>query len=68
MRILYMMFLSVAVSLTGAFAQKNVLRGSILDENQKPVIGASVFLEGTVRGVQTDASGYYIIKDFPKGD
>jgi len=68
MRILYMMFLSVAVSLTGAFAQKNVLKGSILDENQKPVIGASVFLESTVRGVQTDASGYYIIKDFPKGD
>jgi Fe(3+) dicitrate transport protein len=68
MRILYMIFLSVAVSLTGAFAQKNVLKGSILDENQKPVIGASVFLEGTVRGVQTDASGYYIIKDFPKGD
>jgi Fe(3+) dicitrate transport protein len=68
MRILYMMFLSVAVSLTGAFAQKNVLEGNILDENQKPVIGASVFLEGTVRGVQTDASGYYIIKDFPKGE
>jgi len=49
-------------------AQKNTLKGSVLDEKQQPVVGASVYLQGTVRGVQTDASGIFILKDFPKGN
>ncbi|MBC6366889.1 TonB-dependent receptor [Algoriphagus sp. AK58] len=48
-------------------AQKNVLKGKIVDENQLPVQGASVVLDGTVRGVQSDLKGNYELKDFPKG-
>ena len=48
-------------------AQKNVLKGKIVDEKQVPVQGASVVLEGTVRGVQSDREGNFEIKDFPKG-
>lgn len=51
----------------GAYAQKNLLKGRILDEKQMPVQGASVVLEGTVRGVQSDLKGNFEIKDFPKG-
>lgn len=51
----------------GAFAQKNMLKGKIVDEKKLPVQGASVVLEGTVRGVQSDLQGYFEIKDFPKG-
>jgi len=51
----------------GAYAQKNLLKGRILDEKQMPVQGASVVLDGTVRGVQSDLKGNFEIKDFPKG-
>jgi Fe(3+) dicitrate transport protein len=49
------------------FSQKNVLKGKIVDEKQLPVQGASIVLNGTVRGVQSDLKGDYEIKDFPKG-
>ncbi|MCZ8134055.1 MAG: carboxypeptidase-like regulatory domain-containing protein [Algoriphagus sp.] len=58
------LFLSIAVP---GFSQKNVLKGKILDEKQLPVQGASVVLQGTVRGVQSDLKGNYELKDFPKG-
>lgn len=48
-------------------AQKNALKGKIVDEKQLPVQGASVILQGTVRGVQSDLEGNYELKNFPKG-
>lgn len=56
----------IMFSVTG-FAQKNVLKGRLLDEKQLPIQGASIVLEGTVRGVQSDLEGNYEIKNFPKG-
>ena len=61
-----LMSLFLMLSVPG-FAQKNVLKGKIVDENQLPVQGASVALVGTVRGVQSDLKGNYELKDFPKG-
>ena len=49
------------------FAQKIVLKGNIADEKELPVQGASLVLEGTVRGVQSDLGGNFEIKDFPAG-
>lgn len=68
MRLISLVFLLFVISSTGTVAQKNILKGNIVDENQQPVIGASVYLEGTVRGVQSDVNGNYILKDFPHGD
>ncbi len=51
-----------------AFAQKAAISGQILDSNQEPVIGASVILKGTVRGVQTNAKGEYILKGLSPGN
>lgn len=50
-----------------SYAQKNVLLGSIVDQKQQPLAGVSVSLQGTVRGVQSDQSGKYILKDIPAG-
>jgi Fe(3+) dicitrate transport protein len=51
-----------------SFAQKNSISGTIVDEKKQPLPGVSVYLEGTVRGVQSDNSGHYILKDIPAGN
>ncbi len=51
-----------------SFAQKNSISGIIVDEKKQPLAGVSVYLEGTVRGVQSDNSGHYILKDIPAGN
>lgn len=68
MRAIYTTAILLFLAVSSAFAQKNVLQGRVVDEKQQPVAGASVYLEGTVRGVQTDNSGNFTLKDFPKGD
>lgn len=49
------------------FAQKNVLKGKIVDTNEIPVQNASIVLSETVRGVTSDLKGNFEIKDFPAG-
>lgn len=56
----------MVVSLT--FAQRNTIQGKVIDQAQKPIVGASIYLEGTVRGVQSDENGNYVMKDLPAGD
>ena len=50
------------------FAQKNSISGTLLDEKRQPLAGVSVYLEGTVRGVQSDRNGTYTLKDIPAGN
>ena len=61
-------FLAFALVSSGSFAQKNTISGTILDEKKQPLSGVSVYLQGTVRGVQSDNSGKYILKDVPAGN
>lgn len=66
MRKIYLsILLSALVSF--AFAQKSTIKGTITDKNQNPLPYASVLIKGTVRGVQSDLDGNYIIKDLPSG-
>ena len=37
------------------------LSGNVTDETGQPILGASVFLEGTEKGAQTDFDGNYRI-------
>ncbi|MFM7630088.1 MAG: TonB-dependent receptor domain-containing protein [Algoriphagus sp.] len=60
-------FLAFALVSSGSFAQKNTVSGTILDEKRQPLAGVSVYLQGTVRGVQSDREGTYLIKDIPAG-
>ncbi len=41
--------------------------GTVLDEKNSPVFGASVFLEGTDQGAQTDFDGNYLISEIQPG-
>ena len=60
-------FLAFALVSSGSFAQKNTISGIILDENKQPLAGVSVYLQGTVRGVQSDRTVTYTLKDIPAG-
>ena len=60
-------FLSFFLATASAFAQKNSVSGTILDEKRQPLAGVSVYLQGTIRGVQSDRTGTYILKDIPAG-
>ncbi|WP_350285856.1 TonB-dependent receptor [uncultured Croceitalea sp.] len=62
-------FLLVFVFFTSeTYAQVTTdLFGNVLDEVGEPIIGASVFLEGTEKGAQTDFDGNYTITDVTPG-
>ncbi len=50
------------------FGQKSSISGKIIDTQNEAIIGASISLKGTVRGVQTNAKGEYIIKGLKNGN
>ncbi len=58
-----------AVFSTAAMAQeKGSLTGTIVDESTgEPIIGASVFVEGTVKGAASDIDGVYSVKNIEPG-
>lgn len=63
-------WLIVGIVLLGSvegFAQKNLLKGKIVDTNEIPVQNASIVLLETVRGVNSDLKGNFELKDFPAG-
>ncbi len=60
-----LLFLVVGVA---AFGQKIIITGKVTDKSKQAIVGASVTLKGTVRGVQTNTSGEYILKGLKAGD
>lgn len=58
------LLLIVLLFVTGgvAFAQTTRIGGTILDENNNPLPGVSVFLKGTSQGVVTDQDGKFSIE------
>ena len=50
----------------GMFAQNITVRGTVTDENNEPVIGATVIISGDpTRGTVTDMDGKYTLSDVP---
>lgn len=49
-----------------AFAQLS-LRGRVVDENEKPISGASVWIEYTTIGTSTDSKGEFVLEKVPEG-
>ena len=47
--------------------QKYQLTGSVVEKGNVSIPGASVFLEGTTIGTQSDANGHYVLKNIPPG-
>lgn len=51
-----------------AFGQKAAISGKVVDKSKQAIVGASVTLKGTVRGVQSNTTGEYIIKGLKAGN
>jgi hypothetical protein len=47
--------------------QKYQLTGSVVEKGNTNIPGASVFIEGTTMGAQTDAKGHFSLKNIPAG-
>lgn len=47
--------------------QKYQLTGSVVEKGNTIIPGASVFIEGTTMGAQTDAKGHFSLKNIPAG-
>lgn len=45
-----------------SFAQEKTVSGVVKDENLEPMLGASVVVKGTTKGVSTDENGAYSLK------
>lgn len=50
------------------FSQTAELRGQVVDEKGEPLIGANVYLDGTILGGATDGDGVFFITQVPPGD
>lgn len=50
-----------------SFAQLS-LRGRVIDENEKPIAGASVWFEYTTIGTSTDLKGEFSLEKIPEGN
>lgn len=44
-----------------------VVKGTVLDQDGQPVIGATVIVKGTSNGTVTDFDGNYVLRNVPKG-
>ena len=51
------------VSISNVLAQSKDIKGLVIDENSEPLIGASVVIQGTGKGVITDFDGNFVLND-----
>ncbi len=62
-----MVMLCAWLGCVAAFAQATVsVKGTVYDETDEPIIGASVIVKGTQMGVNTDIDGNFAIPNVPK--
>lgn len=51
-----------------SLGQKAAISGKVVDKSKQAIVGASVKLKGTVRGVQTNTNGEYVVKGLRNGE
>ena len=64
---LYTILLLFMLHLT-VFSQKSSIIGKVSDSSKQDLVGANIILKGTVRGVQTNSNGEFIIKGLNVGN
>lgn len=60
-KVLSLLFL-LGCCLNALYAQTIEVKGTVIDENRQPMVGVSVSIAGTTKGVVTDLDGKYRIK------
>ena len=60
-KVMYLLLLFLG-ALQVSFAQEKTVSGVVKDENLEPMLGASVIVKGTTKGVSTDENGAYSLK------
>ncbi|MBQ9223391.1 MAG: SusC/RagA family TonB-linked outer membrane protein [Prevotella sp.] len=63
MKKIFLTLICALMCTMAAFAQGNQVRGTVLDENGEPVIGASVMIKGTKTGTVTNVDGQFTLND-----
>ncbi len=63
----FAIFIFLITSTLYTFCQKTSLSGTVLDNTNLPLSGASVSLQGTVRNVLTNDNGEFVIKNIETG-
>ena len=53
----------ILISISLATQAQNVVRGTVVDVNEEPVIGAAVIVVGTTTGTITDFDGNFVIEN-----
>src|SRR5580692_6764658 len=67
-RILSLLIVLLTASCFFAQAQNNIISGSVKDSaSGKPLVGASVFLNGSSKGTVTKADGSFVLAGIPNG-
>ena len=65
--IIFLIF-AAGFGLCQAQGEEYTLKGKVTDANANPLVGASVIIEGTYNGVQTDEDGNYLLTGLKGGD
>lgn len=63
----YVLIVVLSLIYSHVFAQNAQISGQVQTESHEPLPGASIVLMGTVRGVQSNTSGKYILKGLKAG-
>ncbi|NOX36707.1 MAG: TonB-dependent receptor [Calditrichaeota bacterium] len=59
--------LFIPLMLQGATQSGARIQGRVVDEHQQPMIGANIYLEGTILGASTNENGFFFIDNVPPG-
>jgi len=62
-----LLVLLVLMPVTPVYAGNGKIAGVVKDATGKPIPGANILIQGTVRGASADAEGRYFILDVPPG-
>lgn len=62
---LYIIVLSLLLSVTALAQQKITVTGRVVDKDGMPVMSAGVFVKGTTNGTVTDFDGNYVLNQVP---
>lgn len=60
-------FFLLTIFLHGFLFSQVVINGSIFEANNNPILGANIYLEGTILGSASDKEGHFTISKVPAG-